>query len=129
MNQPFNVVPGAVQDLPGGRVDRRHHDAWWLCNRTLCCWNNVDRLEREDGRVFVIEYLLVPRRVRQQSVCAKMPMNEERFMSVLLLFMDVFRRSDGNPSHRGHKDISDQPASQHCGDPMRGRQAPQLKSL
>ena len=49
----------------------------------------------------------------RQGVCAQMPVNEECFVSVLLFFVDVLRWSDGNPSHRCHKDKPDYPAPEH----------------
>lgn len=100
-----------MQRLPRGRFDHGHHDAGWRCDDVRDRRNDVNRVERQDGRVFVIEDLLVVARdVLRQGVGAEVPMDEERFVPVLLLFVDVFRRSDGNPSHRGHEDKPDQPA-------------------
>lgn len=120
MNQTLDVVSGPMQCLDDGRLEHGQHSARWLTDDRCNGWDEVDRVERQDRCIFVIDGAVMAGRT-QGRVRAEMPVNQQGLVPVLLLFVDVLRRGDGKPPNRGHEDESDKPASEHWRHRMRGR--------
>ena len=128
MNQTLDILSGPVERLADRRLDHGHHRArrWTQDRRDRR--NDVDRVERQNRCVFVVESSVVTSGAVNERVCGEVPVYEERLVAVVLLFVDVLRRSGGKPPDRDEKDKPDEPASEHCGHPMLRRQMQQLKS-
>jgi hypothetical protein len=101
-----------MERLADRRLDRRHYGAEWRRQGSRNRRDNVNRAERQNRGVFVIENF--PRGfVRQDRMRSKMPVDQERLVPVLLFFVDVLGRGDGKPPNRCHEDESDQPTTEH----------------
>lgn len=128
MNQTLDILSGPVERLADRRLDHGHHRARRWTHDRRDRRNDVDRVERQNRGVFVIEDPVVTGGVVGERVCGEVPVYEERLVAVVLLFVDVLRRSSGKPPDRDEEDKPDEPASEHCGHPMLRRQMQQLKS-
>lgn len=127
MNQTLDILSGPVERLADRRLDHGHHRARRRTHDRRDRRNDVDRVERQNRGVFVIEDPVVTGVVGER-VCGEVPVYEERLVAVVLLFVDVLRRSSGKPPDRDEENKPDEPASEHCGHPMLRRQMQQLKS-
>ena len=92
MNQTLDILSGPVERLADRRLDHGHHRArrWTQDRRDRR--NDVDRVERQNRGVFVIEDSVVTGGVVGERVCGEVPVYEERLVAVVLLFVDVLRR-------------------------------------
>lgn len=128
MNQTLDILSGPVERLADRRLDHRHHRARRWTHDRRDRRNDVDRVERQNRCVFVVESSVVTSGAVNERVCGEVPVYEERLVAVVFLFVDVLRRSGGKPPDRDEKDKPDEPASEHCGHPMPHRQMQQPKS-
>ena len=101
-----------MERLADRRLDRRDYGAWWWRHDSRNRRDNVNRVERQNRGVFVIENF-PGGLVRQDRMRSKMPVDEERLMPVLLVFVDVLGRGDGQPPDRCDENESDQPTIVH----------------
>ena len=107
MTETLDVVARAVENHAGARLEHRDDGTRRAVDGCRNRRNGVDRVERQNRCVIVIEDAIVIDRMVRSAVYRCMAMDQEMVVTVVLRLMDVFRRGEGKPTHRHRQRESD----------------------
>jgi len=80
-------------------------------------WNGVDRIQRNDTSVGVINNTIVPIVLMMRGMCGEVTMYEDVGVAVIVGFVSVLRRGDWKESNRQHKHGAERARRDHHGNP------------
>ena len=129
VDQAFDVVGMSREIVDRRRFNERNYRVWWRAEKRRCRWSCVDRFDRQNRRVIVVEHAVMAVLVMICGVPSEVPMYEQVLMAMVIGLMDMLGRCDRKPPDRECEHHAKYSPPEHYRDPSAITDGRQLKTL